>query len=44
MHIKIYEGKVRNLYQHSDLDKLYIETSDRLRINIYAIYKIKVNY
>ena len=26
----LYIGKVRNIYQHEHLNKLYIETSDRL--------------
>ena len=26
----IYSGKVRNIYQHKDNDKLLIETTDRL--------------
>ena len=26
----LYKGKVRNIYQHDNLNKLYIETSDRL--------------
>ena len=27
---KIYSGKVRNIYKHEDINKLYIETTDRL--------------
>ena len=33
---KLYTGKVRNIYEHEDSDKLYIETTDRLSsFNIY---------